>query len=122
MKKYTIHSRKDKTVIMEVECEIVSASEDPAVMWLLPGEYKAKVIAPTSFHQNVEKVIDGKKVTISTPVSWYSHAFYDTLSDAKAAFAMQITEGFATNLRKHGVKYTDNEVQILIDTVEVVLL
>jgi len=124
MRKFTIHSKKGKTTIMEVECEIILALEDPSVLWALkPGEYRARILAPESFHQKVEKVVDGKKEFVMVPDIWCWHALYESVEEARGvceSFIRSEMVDFA--MRKHRTPATEEEVQAAINAVEVVML
>lgn len=124
MRKFTIHSKKGKTAIMEVECEIILALEDPSVLWSLkPGEYRARILAPASFHQKVERVVDGKKESVMVPDIWCSHAFYESIEEARSVCERFIrSEMVDFALRKHRAPATEEEVQAAISAVEVVML
>lgn len=76
MRKFAIISRKGVTTLQEVEIEIVSALEDPSVMWLGKGEYKAHIMLPVSLHEKQE---DG---SLKPPV-WFSHAFFHSEEEAR---------------------------------------
>lgn len=124
MRKFVLQSKKGVSAIMEVECEIIQALEDPSILWALkPGEYRARILAPESFHQKVEKTVDGKKVSVMVPDIWCSHAFYDTLESAKeTCFKLIRSEMIDFAIRKHRQPATEEEVQAAIDAVEVVML
>jgi hypothetical protein len=119
---FTIVSKKGKTSITEVECELISALEDPSVMWLNPGEYRARILKPDSFHQKVEKEVDGKKVFVMVPDVWCWHSFYDTLEQAKEVAAKLIRNEFAFQERKYRIDFTEEDVQKAIAAIDVVKL
>lgn len=77
MRKFVIQARHGERTIYEVECEEILPVEDPSVMWLPEGEYKARITEPEALY---EKSPQGSLV----PPVWYSHAFYDSLSRAQA--------------------------------------
>jgi hypothetical protein len=122
MKKYTIQSKKGKTSIIEVEIEVVKQLEDPSVGWMNTGEYKARILKPTSFHQKLEKIVDGKSELTIVPDVLCWHAFYSTLEEAKAYSEELIKHEFKFMLRKHNVAYTEEDVQAAIAAVEVLAL
>lgn len=124
MRKFVFHSKKGTTSIMEVEVEIVRPVEDPSVMWMQPGEYRARIMQPTSFHQRVErKLADGSKQVTMEPDVWCSHAFYDTLEAAKVKLESLTRGGFEFEIRKgRKTEYTEEEVQAAIAAVEIVML
>jgi len=98
-KEIEIHS-----YVMEVDLKLVPAIDDPSVMWLPSGEYKAYVIAPRSLY---EKQDDGSL----TPPQWYSHAFYDSEAEALLIAQKQIREIFDREMRHYRVEYTEQEIQ-----------
>lgn len=123
MRKFVLQSKKGKSSIVEVECEIVQPVEDPSVLWLQPGEYRARILAPASFHQRIEKVVDGKKEPTMVPDIWYSHSFYETLEAAQAECVRLIrSEMVDFAVRKHREPASEDEVQAAIAAVEVVML
>jgi len=123
MRKFTLHAKKGKSYIMEVECELIRPIEDPSILWSLnPGEYKARILAPDTFHQRVEKVVDGKKEVAMVPDVWCWHAFCDTLEEAKEKAALLVRQSFAFDERKYGKTYTEEEVLAAIAVIEVVML
>ncbi len=122
MRKFTIQSKKGKTVVTEVEVEIIRPMEDPSVMWLNPGEYKARILAPESFHQRVEKDVNGKKEFVLVPDVWCWHAFYDDKGAALSAANKLIEQEFAFNQRKYGQEYTDVDLAAAFLAIEVVTL
>jgi hypothetical protein len=105
MKKYIFQNRKGEASIIEVECQIISATEDPSVMWLHPGEYKVRISKPESF-------VD----------VWYSYAFYDSLKEAKVESEKLIRQEFDFSLRKYTQEYTEEQVQNAISKVKILTL
>lgn len=122
MRKFIIQSKKGKTSVMEVECELISALEDPSVMWLRADEWKAKILLPTSLHMKVEKNIDGKKEIILEPDVWCWHAFYSSLEEAQRQAADLICQEYDFNHRKYGKLYIAQDIKNSINDIEVVLL
>lgn len=122
MRKFTIQVRKDKTSIFEVEVEILTAMDDPSVNWLKPGEYKARVMKPTSFHQKFERTVDGKKETTLIPDVWCWHAFYESEEEARAQAIKWVQDDVDFAIRKHREPPTPEQVQATIDAIEVVKL
>jgi hypothetical protein len=115
-RKFTIYSRKGKTAIMEVEVEMISP----------PGttEYVGRILAPTLFHQKVEKKrADGTKQVTLVPDVWVWHAFQDTIEDAKAKLESTVRDGFAFEIRKgRRTEFTEEEVQSEMAKAEVIML
>ena len=105
MKKFIIQSKKGITSIMEVEIELVKPIEDPSVLWLKSGEYRAHVLLPTSLHQKVEKTVDGKKETTMVPDVWCWHAFYATEEAARAEAELDLKREMERSASKGGAKF-----------------
>lgn len=123
MRKYSIKSAKGKTTIYEVEIEVIRTAEDVSVSWLNPGEYKARVLKPISFHQRIEKLVDGKKEIVMVPDIWCWHAFYESVEDARAQATKWIKEDMVDfAIRKHREPATEEEVQAAIAAVEIITL
>jgi hypothetical protein len=123
MRKFTIQSKKGKTVIMEVECKVITPMEDPSVLWALkPGEYRARILAPECFHQRVETDVNGKKEFVLVPDVWCWHALYDDKGQALAAANKLIEQEFEFNKRKYDKEYTDADLAAAFLAIEVVML
>jgi hypothetical protein len=123
MRKFIVSVKKSPASIIEVEVEIVKALEDPSIIWALyPGEYKARIIKPTTFYQKFEKNVGGKFELFSIPEIWHSHSFFDSLEDAKFHANELILNSFEFNLRKHGVIFSEEDVQNQINLIEVLML
>lgn len=123
MRKFVFQHKKEIPVITEVEIEKLTPMDDPSVAWLKPGEYKARIILPTTFHMKVEKKLaDGSRQITMEPDSWHSHAFYDTIEDAEAYASRIIREGYEFALRKHQQSYTEEEVSHTISKIQIVRL
>jgi hypothetical protein len=109
-------TREGKMIITEVEIELVKAVEDPSVMWLPKGEYRARVMKPESLHEKQE---DG---SLQAPI-WYSHIFYETSEEVWEYIEKSIREGFERDLRHHKITaYTEEEVQQKLSEIEEVVL
>lgn len=123
MRKFVVYSRKGPTSILEVEVELITALEDPSIMWALqPGEFRARILKPILFHQKIEKEVEGKKEVTLVPDVWYSHSFYETLEDAHAAAAKLARSSFEFELRKYGKAYTEEDIQAEVSTIKIVML
>lgn len=115
MKKFVINNGRQKTSIMEVECELVTALEDPSVIWLPVGESKMRILFPTTFHE--------KRETGLVPTVWYDHSFYNTVEEAKVVVEQNIRYTMVDFAKsKHQLAATEEEVQKTISEVEVVML
>jgi hypothetical protein len=122
MKKFAIESKKNKTTIFEVEIVILTAMDDPSIAWRKPEEYKASILKPTTFHQKMEKIVDGKKETVLVPDVWCWHSFFESLEEARIKAVDLIMNEFKFNLRKYGKSYTELDVAQAVNAIEVVLL
>ncbi len=124
MRKFTIQSKKGKTIVMEVECEIIQPIEDPSVMWALkPSEYRARITAPESLYQKVKKKDEtGKEVFVMVPDVWCWHALYDDKGQALSAANKLIEQEYEFNKRKYGQEYTDTDLAAAFLAIEVVTL
>jgi hypothetical protein len=111
MRRFAVQHSRGQTSVMEVEIEILSAMEDPTVLWLPEGEFKARVMAPTSLYDQ-----DGK------PPVWYSHAIYWTIHGAWARAERDVRSAFDFNLRKYGIPYTEEDVKAKLADIQEVLL
>lgn len=100
MKKFTIISRKGVTSIQEVEIQMLSAMEDPSVMWMNPGEYKAKVLKPESLY---EKQNDGSLI----PPVWCWFAFFDTEEAARTQAELDLKRELERAARKAHVEFDE---------------
>lgn len=110
MRKFAVQSKREGMIIYELDVVVLTALEDPSVMWLQPGEYKGRILKPESFHMKRERMVDGKKETYLEPDVWFSHSLYDTYEEVLRAASKLIEQEFAFNLRKYGTAYTDVDV------------
>lgn len=122
MRMFVLQPKKPKIPIMEVKCEMVTALDDPSVMWLKSGEYKAKIILPIIFHQPVEKIIDDKKVIVMVPEAWHSHSLFKTLEEALHKREFLIRYEFEFALNKYGTSFSEEDITEKLLEVEVVTL
>lgn len=123
MRKFYIHNKRGATSIMEVEVQVVTPLEDCSVLWLKPGEYKARITEPQSLLLKVEKIVDGKKEVSFVPDVFCWHAFYETVEEAREVVAKNTRfemQTFAEN--KHRAIATDEEVAAAIAAVQVEML
>lgn len=110
MRKFAIQSKRGEMTIYELDVEVLTALQDPSIMFLKEGEYRARILKPESFHMKIEKTVDGKKEVTYVPDVWCWHSLYDTYNDALQAASKLIEQEFAFNLRKYGTAYTDVDV------------
>lgn len=99
MKKFIIQA-KDKINIAEVECQAITALDDPSINWLPHTDKKYRVLSI--------KEKDG-----TSPV-WFNHAIYDTLEEARTKCAELIKQNFEFNLKKYNTEYTPEQVELAI--------
>ena len=115
MKKFIVHSQRGFS-IMEVEGSVLTALEDPSVMWAPKGEYRLRITAPESLQ---EKYDDG---SLRSPI-YCSFALYETIDEAKEIAERYIRGGFAFEVRKGRLtSYTEEEVQAEIAKIKIVML
>ena len=119
MRKFTIRVVKGEVSIVECELEMLSGVGEPG---LQPGEWKARILKPDTFHMKRERVVDGKKEVYYEPDVWCWHAFHDTEEEARTAAAKLIEHEFAFNLRKYGTAYTEADVATATAAVALVSL
>lgn len=93
MKKFVVHSIKGVTSIMEVECRVVTALQDPSVMFIPAGEYKAEILNPVALY---EKQSDG---SLRSPV-YYSHSLHETVEAAMVAAKKGLEESYRRTCHK----------------------
>lgn len=102
MKCFTIIFKKGKTLLQEVEAEVVTAMEDPSVMWLPVGECKMKIVKPESLF---EKQLDGSL----TPPVWHSHAFYTSEFIAREIAKEHIRHDMERVARKKDLPFNEED-------------
>jgi hypothetical protein len=115
MRKFTIISRKGVTTIQEVEIELVSTLEDPSVMWMKPGEYKAKVLKPESLY---EKQNDGRLIS---PI-WCWFAFFNSEDDARAQAEQDLKREMERAARKNKSQFNAIECLARVKEIQVITL
>lgn len=119
MRKFTVKSARGEVTIYEVEVEILPSICEPG---LKPGEWKARILKPDTFHMKREKVVDGKKEVFFEPDVWCWHAFHDDQGEALTYANKLIEQEFAFNLRKYGTTYTDTDLAAAFLAVKLVKL
>lgn len=116
MEKFIVHYVKGKTSLVQIKCELVSAVEDPSVIWAPAGEYRVKVLSPDFL---LEKKEDGR---LACPV-YYGHSLFSSLEEARAQAEKDIRQGFETAIRKHKIEsYTEEDVQKKLAEITTVML
>lgn len=90
--------------------------EDPSVMWMSSGEYKARLVSPDWLHE----IRDGSTEKVA-PI-YYNFALFFSINEAKLAAAKMIRAEFDFNLRKYGTKFTEEDILAKFEEIEEVLL
>lgn len=114
-----ISSGKHKTTapsIMQVHIELVQGVDDPSVMWMTNGEYKAYILSPYFLYElregSTEKV---------API-YYSFNFYETASQARLIAEKIVRSEFEFNLRKYETEFTEEDIQAKFKEIQEILL
>lgn len=119
MRKFIVHTRplpgccktSDAPTVVEVEGEVVSAIEDPSVMWLPEGEFRFRILKPESLSEFQEvKQSDGSKKKVMVSPIYHSHAVYPDLSHARFVAESLVVQAFEFNKRKYGTEFTEEEI------------
>jgi hypothetical protein len=107
MRKFIIHTRPIPGVetgdltIVEVEGHVITALEDPSVMWIPKSEFKFSISRPEFLCETREtKLPNGTKKRDVIPSVYYSHAIFHSLEHVRAAVETMIQEGFEFAVRK----------------------
>lgn len=111
MKKFYVQYDKGKPSILEVEIEMLTALEDISVSFLPAGEYKARVLNPKSFYEK-----EGAKLV---PPIYHSHAFLDSIEDAKIQAKRGILCFLERNFIKNKIDFSKEEVDNFYSTLNV---
>lgn len=132
MKKFIVYTRalpgcqksEDVPSVIEVEGELVTAMEDPSIMWLPKGEFKFRITKPEFLYEMQElKQADGSKKKTAVPTVYYSHACYWTLIQARSVAERMVRESMDFEVRKgRVVSYTDEELKAKWFEIQEVLL
>jgi hypothetical protein len=109
MKKFYIHHGKDKTSILEVECEKVFDL-------FIKDLYKAMILSPKFL---LDKSADGK--SFKSPI-FYSHSLYDSVEEVSTALKDQIKSGLERDFRKQGKEYSEEDIISSFNQVEIIML
>jgi hypothetical protein len=94
--------------VIEVECQLITAMEDPSVMWLPVGEFKARILGPQFLLDQEAKA--GGVIEYTCPI-YCSHALFWTINQARAAAERMIRSEFERAQRKQGISFTEEEVR-----------
>jgi hypothetical protein len=112
--------------ILEVECELLSAVESPAM--LPKGEYMARVLKPEFLYEEVRVLKDGVLKDVIMPPVYCSHSLYWTVHQARAAANAMVRGEIEFTIRKQlttsiGLEaYTAQELQAKYDEIKEVPL
>lgn len=130
MRQFVIVVRKGERTIYEVECEKLTHMDDPSILWMQPGEWKARITAPQELYekQTVKKVMADGSLTVTTdtvmvPPVWCWHGFYDSLSRAQIVCELNTRFElgvFAESKRREPA--TEEQIQAELAKVKVVML
>jgi hypothetical protein len=136
MRKFVIHTRSlfggktnDLPIILEVEGEIITAMEDPSVLFLPEDEFKFCILKPETLYETKEIIhTDKYREKITVPPIYHSHSVYETKYQARVAAEKMIRHELQFVLRKQlytsiGLEsYTDQELQAKYEEIKEVLL
>lgn len=120
MRGFIIQHLKGDFQIQEIEYEKVLPMEDPSVVWSLKeGEFRFKVLTPTSLYDRDKFLTDEKGKPSLTPPVYHSHALYPSLGYAEVWAQQFIRKEFERALMKHGAKYSEEDVQKKIKEIKI---
>lgn len=131
MRKFVVHTRalpgccktSSNITILEVEGEVITAVEDPSVLWLPEGEFKFRILKPEALYEPKEIVHeDRSREKITVPPVYHSHAVYWTVHQAMAHAMKMIRESFEYEKRKHGAEFTEEQVSEKCKEIQEILL
>lgn len=133
MKAFIVHTRAlpgccktgETPTIVEVSGTMVTAMEDPSILWALKeGEFKFRITAPESLYEPHEsKQPDGSKKKTMVPPVYHSHAVYLSLEEARKAAEQMIKSGLDFEVRKERLaSYTEEELQAKYLEIQTVML
>src|SRR5574338_245990 len=112
---FVVYTRKNETSIVEAECYVLSAMNDPSVVSLPQGEFRALVTAPELlFEKKVDKSIG--------PAIYHSHSLFRDYNDALKEAQSLIEKEFAFKLRKYKTPYTDVDVAAAVLAIKLIKL
>jgi len=123
MRKFIVYTRAIPGIkttaptVVEVECAIIQGVEDPSVMWMAEGEYRARISAPAWLY---EPKSDKDKILV--PPIWPSHNFYWTVIQARVAAEHLVCSEFEFAFRKYGTEYTEEEVKAKCAEIQEIML
>lgn len=107
---------------MQVECEFIVGIDRAFESFTSPNEWKARILAPLSLHQKVERIKDGKKQTVLEPEVWCWHAFHNSIEEAKEKSKELIEYDFELELKKHNKPYSKEDIDKALSEIQTVML
>lgn len=131
MRKFVVHTRalpgcrKDTNAptVLEVEGELITAIEDPSVLWLPEGEFRFRIFKPESLYEPKEIVKQDKSIEkIMIPPVYHSHAVYWTATQALSRAERMVRESFEHDFRKKKIAFTEEQVREKCKEIQEILL
>jgi hypothetical protein len=123
MKMFIVYTRaipgKSNTTapsIVEVDAETIQGMEDPSVMWMRNGEYKARIISPALLHE----VRDGSTEKVA-PI-YYSFNFFPYINQVRLVAKKIVRSEFEFNFHKYGTEFTEEDIQAKFKEIQEILL
>lgn len=118
MRKFIVHTRaipgrpKEESpfYLLEVEVEIITALEDPSILFLPVGEFRFKIMEPKFLND------------FSGPSIYYSHSIYADSVIARDVAKRMVVEELEFSKRKYKIDYSQEDVENKISKIEEVLL
>lgn len=125
MRKFIVHTRPlpgcckvgDAPTVIEVEGEMISATEDPSVKWLPEGEFRFRITKPDFLFEPKQA---GSKEMV--PPVYHSHAIYWNVYQARAVAERLVRQGFEFSKRKSGKEYSKEEVRAKYSEITEIIL
>ena len=126
MKAYILYTRpipgynkeEDLPYIVEVEGEMITAMEDPSVMWLPNYEFRFRISKPEFVYESRE--VAGKNILV--PPVYHSHATYPSSIEALVGANNMVFQQFLFVKRKTGVDFTEDQVNAKCKEIQVIYL
>jgi len=114
MRKYVIHTRtipgrpkeESPCYLIEVEGEIITALEDPSVLFLPNGEFRFKIISPKFLHDSYG------------PPTYHSHSVYANVDLARAEAERLMFQELEFARRKYKTEYSQEDLENKISKIE----
>ena len=131
MRKFVVHTRPlpgccktgDLPTILEVEGEMITATEDPSVLWLPEGEFRFRILKPEVLYEPKEIVhADKTREKITVPPVYYSHSVFWTTHQAMAKAIHLVRQQFEYAKRKDGTEFTEEQVSEKVKEIQEILL